>query len=113
MFKTDIEFKKGVLFIRVSGVLDKTNSSKLKKEIIPLILKNGFKFVALNLNGVNLIDEYGINAIDEINDAVLRFNGKTTLIDGKRIEKKIKGTIIDNILYKVKNERVALGVFEL
>ena len=113
MFKTDIEFKKGVLFIRVSGILDKTNSIKLKKEIIPLILKNGFKYVVLNLNQVNLIDEDGIKAIDEINDAVLKFNGKTTLIDGKKIEKKIKGTIIDNILYKVKNERIALGIFEL
>lgn len=113
MFETNIEYKKGVLFIRISGSLDKTNSYKLKKEIIPLILENGFKYVVLNLNEVDVLDNYGIDAIDEINDVVLKFNGKTTLIDTKKVEKKIKGTLIDKILYKVKNERTALGVFEL
>lgn len=113
MFETNIEYKKGVLFIRISGSLDKINSYKLKREIIPLILKNGFKYVVLNLNEVNVLDDYGIEVLDEINNAVLRFNGKTTLIDGKKIEKKIKGTLIDKILYKVRNERMALEVFEL
>ena len=113
MLETNIEFKKGVLFIRIIGSLNKENSYKLKKQIIPLILKNGFKYVVLNLNGVDILDNYGIEVIDEINDVVLKFNGKTTLIDSKKIEKKIKGTLIDNILYKVRNERMALGVFEL
>ena len=113
MFETNIEYKKGVLFVRISGSLDKTNSNKLRKDVIPLILENGFKYVVLNLNNVDVLDNYGIDVIDEINDAVLRFNGKTTLIDSKKIESKIKGTLIDNILYKVKNERTALGVFEL
>lgn len=113
MFETNIEYKKGVLFIRITGSLNKENSYKLKKEIIPLILKNGFKYVVLNLNEVDILDNYGIEVIDEINDVVLKFNGKTTLIDTKKIEKKIKGTLIDKILYKVKNERTALGIFEL
>ncbi len=113
MFETNIEYKKGVFFISVSGSLNKENSYKLKKEVIPVILKNGFKYVVLNLNDVDVLDNYGIEVIDEINDVVLKFNGKTTLIDSKKIEKKIKGTLIDNILYKVRNERMALGVFEL
>ena len=113
MFETNIEYKKGVLFIRITGSLNKENSYKLKKEIIPLILKNGFKYVVLNLNEVDILDNYGIEVIDEINDVVLKFNGKTTLIDTKKVEKKIKGTLIDKILYKVKNERTALGIFEL
>ena len=105
MLETNIEYKRGVLFIRISGSLDKENSNKLKKEVIPLILENGFKYVVLNLNGVN--------TLDDINNAVLKFNGKTTLIDNKKTEEKIKGTLIYNVLYKVKNERMALGVFEL
>ncbi len=113
MFETNIEYRKGVLFIRITGSLNKENSYKLKKEIIPLILKNGFKYVVLNLNEVDILDNYGIEVIDEINDVVLKFNGKTTLIDTKKVEKKIKGTLIDKILYKVKNERTALGIFEL
>lgn len=113
MFETNIEYKKGVLFVRIVGSLDKNNSIKLRKEIIPLIIKNGFKYVVLNLNNVDILDNFGIEVIDQINDAVLKFNGKTTLIDSKRIEKKIKGTLIDKILYKVRNERTALGVFEL
>ena len=113
MLETNIEYKRGVLFIRISGSLDKENSNKLKKEVIPLILENGFKYVVLNLNGVNILNEDGIKALDDINNAVLKFNGKTTLIDNKKTEEKIKGTLIYNVLYKVKNERMALGVFEL
>ena len=113
MFKTNIEFRKGVLFIKVDGVLDKKNSSELKRSIIPLLLKNGFKYVVLNLDDVNYIDSYGIDVIDDINNIVIKFNGKTTLIKNNNIEKKIHGTLIDNVLYRVKNEKMALGVFEL
>ena len=113
MYKTNIEFKKGVLFIRMEGILDKKTSVKTRKEIIPIILKNGFRYVVLNLNSINYIDSYGIELLDEINNLVIKFNGKTTLIKNKKIENIIKGTLIENVLYKVKNEKSALGVFEL
>lgn len=113
MFKTNIEFKKGVLFVRIEGELNKTNTIDLRKSIIPILLKNGFRYVVLNLNDIDYLDNYGIELIEEINDIVVRFNGKTTLIKNKKIDKILKGTLIENILYKVKNEESALGVFEL
>ncbi len=113
MFKIDVKFKKGVLFIRIEGELDEKNSKESRKSIIPILLKNGFKYVVLNLDDVNYIDNYGIELIEEINNIVMQFNGKTTLIKNKKIEKLLKGTLVENILYKVKNEALALGVFEL
>lgn len=113
MFKTNIEFKKGILFVRLEGELDKKNSKELKKSLIPILLKNGFKYVVLNLDNVNYIDSFGIEFIDQINDIVMKFNGKTTLIKNKKIERILKGTLVENILYRVKNETTALGVFEL
>lgn len=113
MFKTNIEYKKGILFIRVDGILDKKNSKELKNSVIPILLKNGFRYVVLNLNDVNYIDSFGIDLIDDINNIVMKFNGKTTLIKNKKIEKKLEGTLVEKILYKVNNEKSALGVFEL
>ncbi len=113
MLKTNVEYKKGIFFIRLEGPINKESSIKLKKEIIPLLLKNGFKYVVLNLNDVEYIDSYGIDLIDEINDIVMRFGGKTTLIKNKKVERMLSGSIIDNILYRASSETSALGVFEL
>ncbi len=113
MFKTDIEFKKGVLFVRIDGELNKTNSIDLRKSIIPLLLKYGFRYVVLNLDNVNYIDNYAMELFEEINDIVIKYNGKTTLIKNRKLDKLLKGSLIEKILYKVKNEKSALGVFEL
>ena len=46
---TNIDYKKGVLFIRLNGVLVGNKISKFESEVIPIVLGLGSKYVTLNL----------------------------------------------------------------
>ena len=46
---TNIEYIKGILFIRINGVLVGNKISKFESEIIPIILGLGSRYVTLNL----------------------------------------------------------------
>ena len=63
MLDYDFIFKKGILFIRLKGNINKNTSRVLTDEIDPLILDNGIKEVVLNVANLNDIDSDGILAI--------------------------------------------------
>lgn len=113
MLTINYNYEKGIFFIRLIGTLNFETSSKLKQKIIPLILDNGFKYIVINLDEINYIDEEGINTLNEINESALKFNGKTTIIKNKYIEKVLSNSEYKNVFYRAKDEKVALGVFEL
>jgi len=58
----DFIFKKGILFVRLKGVINKNTSNLFTKEIDPLILDNGIRNVVFNVSELNYIDEDGISA---------------------------------------------------
>lgn len=65
MLEYNFIFKKGILFIRLRGEINKITSKIIKEEIDPLIEENGIKNVVLNVSGINSIDNYGIATIYE------------------------------------------------
>ena len=54
MLKINMEFSKGILWIRLDGILNKTTSNTFDDEVIPVILKHGIKYVVVNLDKVNM-----------------------------------------------------------
>ena len=76
MFNYKIEIFKGILFVRLNGILNKTNISDSNKEIIPLILKNGIKNVIFNLNDVIELSNEGIDFFNDNQKAVNFNNGQ-------------------------------------
>ena len=65
MIKIDtcIEFRRGILFIRISGVITKDTFQKYNDEINNMIKVNGIKKVVLNLEKAKEIDLKGINLL--------------------------------------------------
>ena len=63
MLEYDFIYKKGILFIRLKGDINKKTSKVLVDEIDPLVLDNGIKNVVLNVGKLNNIDNDGILAI--------------------------------------------------
>ena len=55
------EFRKGILFIRLVGELNKNTSLKLKEEITDMIEDNGITNVVFNVANLISIDIFGIN----------------------------------------------------
>ena len=62
MLKMDMEYTKGILFVRLDGVLDRKNCYKLNNYIVPVILKHKIKYLVYNMYLLEDIDSSGIEA---------------------------------------------------
>ena len=112
MLKISMEFKKGILFIRLDGVLTKETKNQFNNEVLPVVLTSGIKYIVFNLDKVNLLDYYGLDALLDINEIVTKESGKTTLCS--LTNKEVK-TLIDNtnMFYVTLSELTALGVMKI
>jgi stage II sporulation protein AA (anti-sigma F factor antagonist) len=84
------EFRRGILFVRMNGVLSKNTYLKYKDEVLFMIKENGIRNVVLNLENVNEIDLKGINALFYTYELVRDNNGYLMISNiNKNIEKRI------------------------
>lgn len=91
MLKMDLEYSKGIFFIRLNGELTRKNSYKINNYIIPVIKKHHLKNVIINLNELNEIDDAGINALLNTKCMVKCNKGKLYLCGLKKeFELKLK-----------------------
>lgn len=81
MLTIDKEFRKGILFVRLLGVLNKDTVDKLYKEVTTLVEDMEIKNVVFNINMLEKIDVYGINEL-LINYNICKKNNGTSLICG-------------------------------
>lgn len=63
MLEINMEFARGMLFIRLSGILSKRTSKGLKNTLDKMIDEEGIKYFVINLEGLDYIDEEGIHLI--------------------------------------------------
>ena len=115
MLKICMEFKKGILFIRLDGILNRITKDKFDTEVLPLVLDNGLKYVVLNLDKVNYIDSYGVNSLSELGDILYNQNGKTTLcsLTSEQVKNKIEEIEYKGLFYETNNELTALRVMKI
>lgn len=115
MLKIDMEFKKGILFVRLEGSLNKNNIEKFNNSVIPVVLKHGLKYVVVNLDKVNSIDIKGIESLMELNEIVSKWEGKTTLcsLTNKEVKTSLRNSDYNSMFYETSNELTALGVMKL
>ncbi len=112
--KTDIDYKKDILYIKVNGVLVGNKVEKFETEVIPIILGLSAKFVTINLKAVDLIDRRGINSLIKVSNVVNRFKGKVVLCElNNYLKDNFKHSDVFDYCYKSKNEKSSIGVFKL
>lgn len=63
MLETDLEFRKGILFIRLHGELTKNTVYYLEQEVTRKIKKSGIRNIVFNMENLTNIDLKGINAL--------------------------------------------------
>ena len=66
MLKINLEYRKGILFIRLKGELTKYTYPTLLNYITPLINEKGIKYLVINLDYIKLIDKVGKNTLKTI-----------------------------------------------
>ncbi len=115
MLKINMEFSKGILWIRLDGLLNKTTSNTFDDEVIPVILKHEIKYVVVNLDKVNVIDLKGIESLISLNEVVRSMNGKTTLcsLTNREVKNILNKSEYNNTFYETSNELTALGVMKI
>ena len=95
MLDINIEFSKGVLFVRLSGNINKENVSNIEDNVISVLKKSGIKYLVFNLSDLYFLES--IDLFEKCNKVVEENNGKMIICGN------------DNLNYlRAKNELSAL-----
>ena len=109
-----MEFRKGILFIRLQGKLNRYTVYKIEDNVIPVILKHGLKFLVINLDKLQSIDSYGIEMLIKLNELVSRWNGKTTMCSlNKYMKENINNSELRSKYFETSDELTAIEVFKI
>ncbi len=63
MLEIGLEFRKGILFVRLSGELSKHTTHILQSEVTEMILQNGIQNVVFNMEQLKSIDMKGMSSL--------------------------------------------------
>ena len=96
MLKINMEYRKGILFIRLKGNLINSTHESLINYLIPIIKDKGIKYIVFNLEKIDKIDKYGkeslkiiINEVKKVSGIGLICNCKNNYSDLKIIENEL------------------------
>lgn len=115
MLDINMEFHKGVLFVRLNGVLEEKTVENLKTEVTSFIKENGIRNIVFNVDGLKSIDCCGINAL-LYNYEICRDNkGKTVLcgMNNSLVRYRIENSRLLKYMYEVSDELSAINVINL
>lgn len=110
--KTNFEYRKGVLFIRLSGILTKETVNNFQNELNQIINDSGIVNIVLNIEKISNIDQKGIHLLYYLYELVLKRNGNILICSNinENVRKKLKGKRILNYIHEINNE---LDAFKL
>ena len=115
MLEINIEFHKGILFIRLEGSLNKNTVEKLKSEVTSLIQENGIRNIVFNVSNLESIDCYGINALLHNYEICRNNNGKSLLcgVSNNLVKHRINNSRLLRYMYEASDELSAINMINL
>lgn len=113
MLKSDLEIRKGILFIRLTGILSEKTVSDFKK-VTELINDNGLSNVVLNVENLEYIDMKGINIFLYIYELCKKNHGKSLLCGiNENVDEKLRKSRIDKYMTITNNELKAFEIIKV
>ena len=114
MLTVTTEFRKGILFVRLKGHLNKDTIGKLNKKVTTVIKDNGIRNVVFNFSNLKSIDMKGINAIFFNYELCRNNNGRSFMCgNNDNIRNKLKKSRLINYVYETKDELTATKILNL
>lgn len=115
MLDINMEFHKGILFIRLSGFLNENTINKLNSEVTDFIKENGISNIVYNVSNLKQIDCYGINALLNSYEACKSNKGKSLLcgMNDAIVKHRIKNSRLLNYMYETSDELSAVNIINL
>ncbi len=101
MLDINMEFRKGILFIRLRGDLTRQTIEKLNQEVTSLIKDNGIRNVLFNISEINNIDVEGFKVLFTNSQICSRNNGQILLCGGsnEQVKKEVSNSILKHLLF--------------
>jgi len=114
LLNINLEFHKGILFVRLDGILDKTTIDKLDVEVTNLIKENGIRNIVFNISNLNSIDCDGINKLLD-NYKLCKLNKGKSLVCGLNgiVKQRINNSKLLKYMYEASDELSAVNVINL
>lgn len=113
MLEIDKEFRKGILFVRLKGILNKETVSYLNKEVTKMVADMEIRNVVFNIKELSYIDLEGLSSILYTYNLCREYNGISMLCN---VNEKIKDEINHSLLsdmFQTKDETAALNMIEI
>ena len=88
MLKVLMEFRKGILFVRLYGSLKGETLETFKLEVKEVIINSGIRFVVLNVDSLESISEDGVKEIKSLKKTLKKLDGEFFLYGGEIKELK-------------------------
>ena len=88
LLKVLMEFRKGVLFVRLFGTLNENTIKTFEAEVKEVIIEAGIKYVVLNVDNLDSVSNDGVKEIKRLKRMVEKTEGTFFLFGGEVKELK-------------------------
>lgn len=114
MLEIDMEFRKGILFVRLIGVLTKETVPVLNKEVTEIVKEYGIHNVVFNLRELKEIDTAGIQALLKYEQLSKKMSGETVIcgVVEPDLRRQMKQQKVFQHLYETSDELTAFQTFQ-
>lgn len=106
-----MEFKQGILLVRLKGILNGDTVGLLRKDLEMVIKDNGIKYVLINLKRISFIDRYGLEAIKQSYKQISSNHGKLIICGINKLFCQNK--MLAENLYQVNEEITAYEIINI
>lgn len=97
MLKINMEYRKGILFVRLKGNLNANTAPKFENYAIPIIKDYGIKYVVYNLSELVSLDSRGESALIKGGDEIKTNDGRVLIVNNS-INSTLDYPVIQNEL---------------
>lgn len=111
MLDINMEFIRGMLFVRLDGVLDSYTCLKLNDCLDTMIHEKKLKYFVINLEGLDYIDKSGMQLIVDRYVDVKLHDGKLVVCGYHNQSNQILE--VNNPFFKIENSNNELGALKL
>ena len=114
MLNLDLEYRRGVLFLRLNGTLNKYTSFILDDAIKRVVNKGGIKYLLINFENLRSIDINGINTILNCYNKYFKNDGKLMICGyNPNVDKMLNTSKILSCIYMLNNEAAAFNLVNI
>lgn len=110
MLKMDMQYIRGILFVRLGGVLTRKNTYKINNYLVPVLLKHKIRYLVYNLYELDGIDESGVDALLNTKCAIRANKGKICLCE---VSEGMKGQLKRLRIKNVQDERCVFDLIKI